>query len=94
MNKEKKMFEDFKNKMFEQHKKFHKVMEKTELFKDNPKYAMHLIGDFLNFDSVGMYYSAGDCRHDVKTYMKENLKKVSDIFKTKYLDNNSNKQFN
>jgi len=83
---EEKMFESFRNEMFKQNKKFHKAMEKTELYKDNPNFANHLMGDFLNFDSVGLYYSSGDCRHEVKKYMKENLTKVSDIFRTKYVD--------
>lgn len=94
MTKEEKMFEDFKEKMFKEIKKFHKAMEKTDLHKDNPNFANYLVGDFLNFESVGLYYCAGDCRHEVKKHMKENLQKVSNIFKTKYVENKNSKRLN
>ena len=90
MTKQEKMFNDFKDKMFKEIKKFEKAMEKTDLFKDNPNFANHLIGDYLNFESIGRYYCAGDCKHKVKSYIDENLKKVTDIFRDKYSDKTIN----
>ena len=49
MTKEEKMFEDFKEKMFKEIKKFHKAMEKTDLHKDNPNFANYLVGEFFKF---------------------------------------------
>lgn len=88
--KEEKMFSDFKKKMFKELDKFSVEMQKTAMYKDNPNFAEHLIADYLNFESIGRYYFAGDCKHKVKSYMNDNLKRVTKIYQDKYTDKTIN----
>ena len=90
MTKQEKMYNIFKEKMFKEIKKFEKAMEKTEMYKDNPNFANYIIADYLNFESIGRYYSAGDCKHQVKAYIDANLKQVTRIFAEKYTDKTIN----
>ena len=88
--KKEKMFNDFKEKLFKEVDNISKKMTKTDLYKDNPRFAEHLIADYFNFESIGRYYFSGDCKHQVKSYMNDNLKRVTKIYQEKYSDKTIN----